>query len=147
MLAVYPYYIAKILEKSNKSVVQFFLHYYVVALKNQLLNRRDGDALYQHWVNYLEGCDFGLNLTVADISKWLLLWLTCCVTSAAFCCCSKAFNLALTWSTNSDSLLGLKSFGEALWGKRVTLKAENVCMFKYIFFKVCTYTKVLTRIW
>ena len=41
-----PYYIAKILEKSNKSVVQFFLHYYVVALKNQLLNRGDGDALY-----------------------------------------------------------------------------------------------------
>ena len=140
MLAVYPYYIAKILEKSNKSVVQFFLH--VVAQKNQLLNRRDGVALYQHWVNYLEGCDFGLNLTVADISKWLLLWLTCCVTSAAaFCCCSKAFNLALTWSTNSDSLLGLKSFGEALWGKRVNLKAENVYIFQ------STYTKVLTRIW
>ena len=46
LLASYIPYIAKILEKSNKSVVQFFLHYYVVALKNQLLNRRDGDALY-----------------------------------------------------------------------------------------------------
>ena len=47
LLASYIPYIAKILEKSNRSVVQFFLHYYyVVALKNQLLNRRDGDALY-----------------------------------------------------------------------------------------------------
>ena len=48
LLAVlYPYYIAKILEKSNKIVVQFFLHYYAVALKTNYY-RRDGDALYQH---------------------------------------------------------------------------------------------------